>query len=117
MEAWYLGPTLNHYRSYEFYVPETRAYRISASAQFFSSYCNLPTETPLETAARTAAELIMELRQHHNADDPSHLSRHQHAIKIINDIYQLSNRQSPRVYPATQQCHELSERPLEHTTV
>ena len=67
---------MHHYRSYEFYVPDTRAYRISASANFFPSYCDLPTETPLEAAARTAAELIDELRQHRNSRDPTQLSRH-----------------------------------------
>eukprot|EP00804_Cyclotella_cryptica_P025469 CCRYP_011974-RA/>CCRYP_011974-RA protein AED:0.11 eAED:0.08 QI:0/0/0/0.66/0/0.33/3/0/643 len=35
--AWYIGPAMHHYQSYEFYVPETRAYRISTSAKFFPS--------------------------------------------------------------------------------
>jgi hypothetical protein len=96
-DAWYTGPAMHHYRSYEFYIPETRAYRISASAQFFPTYCDLPTESPHEAAARTAAELLIELRQHHKAKDPGQLSRHQRAIKIINDIYQLNLQQSPRV--------------------
>eukprot|EP00804_Cyclotella_cryptica_P007932 CCRYP_019848-RA/>CCRYP_019848-RA protein AED:0.05 eAED:-0.05 QI:0/-1/0/1/-1/1/1/0/1335 len=96
-DAWYIGPAVHHYRSYEFYVPETQSYRISASAKFFPSYCDLPTESPLEAAARTAAELIIELRQHRNPQDPTQLSHHQRAIKIINDIYQLNSQQSPRV--------------------
>eukprot|EP00804_Cyclotella_cryptica_P019746 CCRYP_009657-RA/>CCRYP_009657-RA protein AED:0.25 eAED:0.25 QI:0/0/0/1/1/1/2/0/496 len=47
-DAWYLCPAMHHYRSYEFYIPETQAYQISASAKFFASYCNLPTESLLE---------------------------------------------------------------------
>jgi hypothetical protein len=78
----------NHYHSYEFYVPEMRAYRISASAQFFPTYCELPVELPIEAAARTAAELLIKLKQHHGATDPSSLSRHQQAMKIINSIYE-----------------------------
>eukprot|EP00804_Cyclotella_cryptica_P030451 CCRYP_008524-RA/>CCRYP_008524-RA protein AED:0.26 eAED:0.26 QI:0/0/0/1/1/1/2/0/901 len=102
-DAWYLGPAMHHYQSYEFYIPETRAYRISASAKFFPSYCNLPTESPLKNAACPAAELIIKLHQHRNANDPSQLSCHQRAMKIINNTYQLNSQQSPRVeVPATQ---------------
>ncbi|KAL7479734.1 hypothetical protein ACHAW6_005459, partial [Cyclotella cf. meneghiniana] len=52
--AWYISPSMNHYCSYEFYVPETRAYQISASAQFFLTYCEIPTETSLEAATEAA---------------------------------------------------------------
>eukprot|EP00804_Cyclotella_cryptica_P024589 CCRYP_001603-RA/>CCRYP_001603-RA protein AED:0.24 eAED:0.18 QI:0/0/0/1/1/1/2/0/837 len=100
-DAWYISPAMHHYRSYEFYVPETRSYCISASAKFFPSYCDLPTESPLEAAARTAAELLIELRQQRDPQDPTQLSRHQRAIKIINDIYQLNSQQAPRVNTQT----------------
>jgi hypothetical protein len=84
---------MNHYRSYEFYVPKTRAYRISASAQFFPSYCDIPTEA-------AAAELILELQQLCKADSPTSLSRHQKAMKVINDIYKQIGQQPPKVeYP------------------
>ena len=100
-DAWYIGPAMHHYRSYEFYVPETRSYRISASAKFFPSYCDLPTESPIEAAARTAAELLIKLRQQRDPQDPTQLSRHQRAIKIINDIYHLNSQQAPRVNTQT----------------
>eukprot|EP00804_Cyclotella_cryptica_P024442 CCRYP_019261-RA/>CCRYP_019261-RA protein AED:0.29 eAED:0.18 QI:0/0/0/1/0.33/0.25/4/0/786 len=96
-DAWYIGPAMHHYRSYEFYVPETRSYRISASARFFPTYCDFPTESPLDAAARTAAELLIELRQQRDPQDPTQLSRHQRAITIINDIYQLNSQRAPRV--------------------
>eukprot|EP00804_Cyclotella_cryptica_P003418 CCRYP_018558-RA/>CCRYP_018558-RA protein AED:0.36 eAED:0.21 QI:0/0/0/1/1/0.83/6/0/1396 len=63
--------------------------------------CDLPTESPIEAAARTAAELLIELRQQRDPQDPTQLSRHQRAIKIINDIYQLNSRQAPRVNTQT----------------
>jgi hypothetical protein len=97
IDAWYIAPATNHYRSYNFYVPETRAYRISASAQFFPAFCDIPTESPVEAAARTAAELIIELRKHRNDNSAPALSRHQRAIKIINDIYKHIGQQPPRV--------------------
>eukprot|EP00956_Cyclotella_meneghiniana_P042186 scaffold248388_cov50-Cyclotella_meneghiniana.AAC.4 len=100
-DAWYIAPSTDHYRSYEFYVPETRAYRISASAQFFPSYCEVPTETPAESAARAAAELIIELRQQRNDGTPATLSRHQRAMKIIKELFQHCNAQPPRVEDET----------------
>ncbi|KAL7474305.1 hypothetical protein ACHAW6_000282 [Cyclotella cf. meneghiniana] len=101
--TWYIGPAPNHYWSYKFYVPETQAYRIPASAQFFPSYCEIPTETPFKDAACTAAELIIELHQHCNADTHRDLSQQQYAIKIINEIYKHSNKQPPRVDKTTAQ--------------
>ena len=96
-DAWYIGPSTDHYRSYEFYVPETRAYRISASAQFFPTYCEVPSESELEAATRTAAELLIELQRNSTSPDKLSLSRHQNAMKLINKIYRLSQQQPPRV--------------------
>lgn len=96
-DAWYIGPAKAHYRSYDFYVPETRAYRISASAKFFPSYCSIPAETPIEAAMRTAAELILELKTAADPTSTEQLSRHHRAIRIINDIYHQINAEPPRV--------------------
>jgi len=41
-DAWYLGPSKDHYQCNLFYVPETRAYRISGSAQLFLQHCQVP---------------------------------------------------------------------------
>ena len=42
MDAWYLGPSLDHYRCNHYFVPETRAYRISGSAELFAQHCQVP---------------------------------------------------------------------------
>ncbi|KAL7474051.1 hypothetical protein ACHAW6_000049, partial [Cyclotella cf. meneghiniana] len=65
--AWYISPAPHHYCSYEFYVPDTQAYQISASTQFFPTYCEILLEIPIKEAARTAAKLIIELQQQRNA--------------------------------------------------
>ena len=95
-DAWYIGPASHHYRSYEFYVPDTRAYQISASAQFFPTYCEILSETPTQDAAHTAAKLIIELQQQCNESTNFDLSRQQRAIKIIKEIYQFNNQWPPR---------------------
>jgi len=41
-DAWYLGPSADHYRCNIYYVPETRAYRISGSAELFPQHCQVP---------------------------------------------------------------------------
>ena len=41
-DAWYLGPSLDHYQCNHYFVPETRAYRISRSAELFPQHCQVP---------------------------------------------------------------------------
>ena len=41
-DAWYLGPLADHYRCNIYYVPETREYRISGSAELFPQHCQVP---------------------------------------------------------------------------
>ncbi len=38
-DAWYLGPSADHYQCNIYYVPEKRAYRISRSAELFPQHC------------------------------------------------------------------------------
>ncbi len=41
-DAWYLGPSADHYQCNIYYVPETRGYRISGSAELFPQHCQVP---------------------------------------------------------------------------
>jgi hypothetical protein len=40
-DAWFLGPSADHYRCNIYYVPETRTYRISESAELFPQQCQV----------------------------------------------------------------------------
>ena len=42
VEAWYIGPALEHYRGYKVYVPETRAQRISHMLEWFPKHVSMP---------------------------------------------------------------------------
>jgi hypothetical protein len=42
IDGWYLGPPKDHYRCALYYIPETRAYRISGSTELFPQHCQLP---------------------------------------------------------------------------
>ena len=40
--AWYVGPAMEHYCNFTFYIPETGGTRVSATAQFFPHNINMP---------------------------------------------------------------------------
>jgi hypothetical protein len=46
VDAWYLGPSKDHYRCDLYYIIETRAYPTSGSTELFSQHCQLPDMTP-----------------------------------------------------------------------
>ena len=41
-DAWYLGPSVDHYRCNHYFIPETQAYRISGSTDLFPQHCQVP---------------------------------------------------------------------------
>ena len=64
-DAWYLGPSADHYRGNLYYVPETHAYHILGLAELFLQHCQVLNLSPnahlkaltkeLQTATVTAA--------------------------------------------------------------
>ena len=56
-DAWCLGPSKDHYRCNLYYVPETRAYRISGSAELFPQHCQVPNLSPREHLRALTEEL------------------------------------------------------------
>jgi hypothetical protein len=45
VDGWYLGPSKDHYQFDLYFIPETRAYRISWSTELFPQHCQLPCLT------------------------------------------------------------------------
>ncbi len=60
VDGWYLGPSQDHYRCHLYYVPETRAYRVSGSTELFPQHCQLPNLTPLQHFRALTNELAAE---------------------------------------------------------
>jgi hypothetical protein len=56
-DAWYLGPSKDHYRCNLYYVPATRAYYISGSAELFPQHCQVPNLSPNEHLRALTEEL------------------------------------------------------------
>jgi hypothetical protein len=63
IDAWYIGPSKEHYRLYKFYCPETQAIQVNGSAQFFPQHCKLPTLNPTQHAYAVADELFKSLEK------------------------------------------------------
>jgi hypothetical protein len=61
IDAWYLGPSKDHYRLYRFYCPETQAIRTNGTANCFSQHCKLPTLSPTQHVTTVADELFESL--------------------------------------------------------
>jgi hypothetical protein len=45
VDGWYHGPSKDYYRCDLFFIPETRAYRISGSTELFPQHCQIPCLT------------------------------------------------------------------------
>ena len=60
VDGWYLGPSMDHYRCDVYYVPETRAYRVSGSTELFPQHCQLPVLTPHQHLRALTDELKAE---------------------------------------------------------
>jgi hypothetical protein len=46
VDAWYLGPSRDHYQFDNYYIIETRAYHISGLTECFLQHCQLPDMIP-----------------------------------------------------------------------
>ena len=57
-DAWYCGPSLDHYRNCKFFVPTTGACRTSGLFDLFSQHFMLPELTPIQHATAVSDELV-----------------------------------------------------------
>jgi len=62
-DAWYVGSLLNHYRCNHYFVPETRAYRISGSTELFPQHCQVPFLLWNEHLQEVVDELVTSLQE------------------------------------------------------
>jgi hypothetical protein len=60
VDGWYLGPSIDHYQCDVYYVPETKAYRVSGLTKLFPQHCQLPNLTPHQHLRKSTDELAVE---------------------------------------------------------
>jgi hypothetical protein len=57
-DAWYLGPSVDHYQCNHYFVPKTQAYRISGSAELFPQHCQVPFMSAKDQLQEVTNEMI-----------------------------------------------------------
>jgi hypothetical protein len=60
IDGWYLCPSRDHYRCNIYFVPETKAYRVSSLTKLFPQHCQLPSMTPHQHFRALTDELALE---------------------------------------------------------
>ena len=58
LDAWYCGPSMDHYRCNIFYIPDSRSLRISGTYELYPTHCALPTMSEHEHTYTVFQELI-----------------------------------------------------------
>ncbi len=57
LDAWLLGPSKEQYRCNLYYIPETKGYCVSGSADLFPQHCNAPAYTPVTHVQELSTKL------------------------------------------------------------
>jgi hypothetical protein len=60
--GWTIGPALDHYRHWDFYIPKTRGTRVSDTVVFLPEKYSMPTSTSADRAAAALEELTEALK-------------------------------------------------------
>jgi hypothetical protein len=79
LDAWLLGPSKDHYRCHLYYIPETKGYRVSGSAELFPQHFIAPPYSH-ETHV---TELVEEIKT-----TIPHLSRRAHTLSLLQSLAQ-----------------------------
>ena len=96
-DAWYCGPSLDHYRNDLFYCPVTNSYRTSGSFDLFPQHCLLPEFTPNQHSNEVYDELMESIG---SMKRPAQAKLLKKMAKALRDI--ATNTQAPiqRVVPS-----------------
>ena len=57
IDAWYCGPSTDHYRNCIFFIPETGSYHIYGSFYLFPQHCLISEFTPIQHTKELLSEL------------------------------------------------------------
>ena len=103
VHAWYIGPSLEHYRCYKIYVPKTRAERVCDTVSFHSHLCQAPVLQPLDVAVIAANDLTKALHEYENKHDRKDNATDDtiKALQTLSKIFQtrLKNRHNRNTPP------------------
>eukprot|EP00804_Cyclotella_cryptica_P006049 CCRYP_000271-RA/>CCRYP_000271-RA protein AED:0.21 eAED:0.21 QI:0/0/0/1/0/0/7/0/881 len=83
LDAWYCGPSFDHYRNCKFYVPSTKSYRTSGSYDIFPQYCILPLFTPEQHTQKVYNELFESIQKLNKPKKRTFLKKVAKALDIL----------------------------------
>ena len=87
ISAYYTGPSMEHYRCYQFFIPSTGRKRICATAQFLPTTGSIPVSTPTENILIAANELIEAIKKPSQVLTGDISTNHLSALKKLSEIF------------------------------
>ena len=85
-DAWYVGPALNHYRCFRFWMPKTKAFQIAKTEKFYPTYTSIPNITNDNKLVMAAKYLIEALQKRGTNNQHNFTPLKQNALKQLADI-------------------------------
>ena len=86
--GWYIGPSLNHYRCYNCYLPTTNGERDSDTVEFFPHVAPMPQQSSRDQAIQAVRDLIHTIRNPGPASPfPTFGPTHTSALSQLADIF------------------------------
>ena len=82
-DAWYVGPALNHYWCFRFWMPKTKAFQIAKTEKFFPTYTSIPNITNDENLVMAAKDLIEALQKRGTSNQQNFTPLKQNALKQL----------------------------------
>ena len=87
-EGWYVGPAMDHYRSFNVYIPSTNDMRVSDTLAWFPSQVSMPRASSADLAMASAYDLTQALLHPSPASALSPFSEDQrHALLQLAEIF------------------------------
>ena len=100
VDAWYIGPAMEHYRCYNTYIWSTKAERISDTVEWFPHEVKMPTASTLDLLAAATRDILKYLTMPNTNSPLGPLSDSEHAaLKTISEIFQSKTQASPASKP------------------
>ena len=89
VDAWYIGPAMEHYRCYTTYVWSTQAERVSDTVEWFPHEVKMPTASTLELLLATTKDILKCLEQPtHNSPLHPLTDSERDSLKTLTKIFQ-----------------------------
>ena len=102
IDVWYIGPTPQHYRCYNFFLPSTGGIRTSGQATFYPQHCTVPKETLMDETSHIATYLVTAIQRLRSKEE-RHPSCHAQALAKIAEIFNRKTCDMPMVNNPTHQ--------------